>query len=471
MHHDIIREKLRELSVVTGGFAQLYIERRQEHTASLSEGALSGVRTIRTEGCGLQLILGGRRIYLYSTDVSERTIEHLIGEAPGMLGAGQGRVKIGSGSPVKAVKGILPGEDRRDPSVDPNPCRIPFDAVSLAERIRVLERAEKALGGSADGLALSRLGFSIADMEQRVTVLDSEGGCALDSRRNGRVRVHYTLQDGRGTRSSWMEYVRPQGWELFEGSGLEEAIAARMLREKSTEKAGRIQGGRMPVVFARGEGGTFWHECCGHQLEASAIVSGSSDFAGRIGSKVASSKVTLIDDGVLPGAYGSSMYDDEGVAKQKNILIENGVLKQYLCDRYHGSLIGAESNGCGRRENYTFAPTARMSNTYLAAGTDDPEAMIREIPYGLYVKALGGGSGGSIFSILCTEGYLIRNGRIEQPILPCMLTGRGAELMEKVDRVGWDLLIEQGSFCGAASGLVPVTASAPTMRISEMMVQ
>ena len=112
-----------------------------------------------------------------------------------------------------------------------------------------------------------------------------------------------------------------------------------------------------------------------------------------------------------------------------------------------------------------------MSNTYLAAGTDDPEEMIREIPYGLYVKALGGGSGGSVFSILCSEGYVIRNGKIAESVQPCMLTGRGEKLMHKVDRVGNDLKIEQGSFCGAASGLVPVTASCPTMRISEMMVR
>jgi len=470
MHYDTVREKLTALAAETGGRAQLYIEKRTEHNASLAGDSLSGVRTIRSEGCGLQLLFGRQRIYLYTTDLSDLGIERLIGEAPGMMGAGRESVlAIGKGrGGLRVEKKILPEEET---CPDPNPGRIPFQAVSLSERMEVLKRAEAAVKASAEGLRLSRLRFALSDFDQEVTVLDSEGRCTQDHRMNGRVRVYYSLQGKDGVRSSWMEYVRPVGWELFEGDDLEKAVAARMLRERNVQAAERIEGGLMPVVFARGEGGTFWHECCGHQLEAAAIAGGNSDFAGKIGEAVASEKVTLIDDGTVPGAYGSSVYDDEGMARRKNVLIENGVLKTYLCDRYHGSLIGLESNGCGRRENYTFAPTARMSNTYLAAGKDDPEAMIREVPYGLYVKALGGGSGGSIFSILCTEGYLIRNGRIDRPIEPCMLTGRGAELMQKVDRVGWDLSIEQGSFCGAASGLVPVTASAPTMRISEMMVR
>ncbi len=470
MDNNAVREMLAAFSKRNGVFAQLYQEHRMEHTASKSNGVISDVRRIDSEGLGLMLIRGTQRVYLYTTDVSERGVMALLTEGPGLLGAPvSGAVSI-DGSKKNLFKEERISADRCTVQT-PIPYQRAFDHVTLSEKLRVLERAEEALRASSQGLRLLRQRFAYSDSDQAVTVIDSEGRCTSERRLMGRVRVYYALEGKDGDRSSWMEYVRPAGFELFDGNGLESAVAARMAREKSVEHAVKMEGGVMPVVFAPGEGGTFWHECCGHQLEAPAIASGNSDFVGKIGECVASEKVTLIDDGTISGAYGSSLYDDEGSARRSNVLIENGVLKNYLCDRYFGSLIGEASNGCGRRENYTFAPTARMSNTYLAAGTDDPEEMIREIPYGLYVKALGGGSGGSVFSILCSEGYVIRNGKIAEPVQPCMLTGRGEKLMHKVDRVGNDLKIEQGSFCGAASGLVPVTASCPTMRISEMMVR
>jgi len=235
-------------------------------------------------------------------------------------------------------------------------------------------------------------------------------------------------------------------------------------------KADTMKPGVMPVVLEAGACGTLWHECCGHTLEATAIASRNSFFVDKLGEKIASDKVTLLDDGTMKNHYGTDAIDDEGHPKQKNILIEKGILKSYMVDRLHGRMIGMESTGNGRRQNYTYAPVARMTNTYLAPGNDEETEIIRSVAEGLYVKSLGGGFGGTQFSIQVNEGFLIKNGQLGKQVKNIMLTGSGAKIMHKIDRVGKTLGFEGGSFCGASSGLVPVTAMQPMVRISEMAV-
>lgn len=226
----------------------------------------------------------------------------------------------------------------------------------------------------------------------------------------------------------------------------------------------------MPVVMEAGCG-TLWHEACGHMLESAAIYDQTSPFAGRIGEKIASDKITLIDDGSIPGLYGSTAIDDEGHPTQKNVLIEKGVLKGYLTDRLGARRLGLPRSGSGRRQSYTFAPASRMNNTYLDAGQDDEEEMIRTVDHGLYVKRLGGGNSGRSFSIAVAEGYLIEKGEITQRVKGLTLTGSGEEIMRSIDRVGRvNQYEESGSYCGASSGLVPVTAFQPRIRIAQMNV-
>ncbi|MBR6682809.1 MAG: TldD/PmbA family protein, partial [Firmicutes bacterium] len=273
-----------------------------------------------------------------------------------------------------------------------------------------------------------------------------------------------------GSSYEWADVVQCGGMEGWNSDELEKYLRGKLRSTYTSMKGDVLRSCSLPVVMAAGSCGTLWHESCGHSLEAAAIAEGNGDFIGLIGETVASSKVTLIDDGTMPGLYGSSMIDDEGHPRQRNVMIENGVLRTYLCDHLQGKKIGMKSNGCGRRQDYTFAPTSRMSNTYLAPGSDDEDEMIRSLAEGLYVKRLGGGSGGSIFSLLCTEAYLIKNGQIDRPVKNCMITGRGIDVIKKIDRVGSKLKSEYGGFCGAGSGLVPTTSFQPQVRISEMTV-
>ena len=230
--------------------------------------------------------------------------------------------------------------------------------------------------------------------------------------------------------------------------------------------------GRMPVAIDNGFGGVIFHEACGHSLEAQAVSRGMSEFAGKLGQRVASEKVTAIDDGTIPGAWGSVNIDDEGTPNRKRVLIEKGVLKSYLVDKLNGRRMGLETTASSRRQDYTFAPTSRMTNTFLAPGTDTDEAIIRSIDFGLYAKKMGGGSVNPVtgeFNFAVNEGYLVRNGQICEPVRGASLIGKGSEVIRNIDMVGMNLRREQG-VCGASSGSVPTDVGQPMIRVSEITV-
>lgn len=454
MKDDQILTLLKEASAASKALYQLFMEDTMVHTVSVSAAReVPEMRSIRQVGAGLSVMDSERKIYLSSGNTSEKGLIRLIHEAGKNFG--EGTLK----------KEGLPKEIVQVPSKTPISVLSDPAGISWSDRCDLVKEALHYLK-AVPCVVKDSLRVLLTDTVQKVKILDSEGTLAEDARTRCSLRVYFTVEKEGRSADSWLEYVRPKGWETFQENWKED-LAERIGAEVKALHAKKIRPGDHPVVFGHGSGGTFWHECCGHLLEAGAIRNGSP-FAGMIGEKVASSRVTLIDDGTVCGAYGSSLYDDEGMPRRKNILIENGILKNYMLDRSGAGALDLPANGCGRRENYKYPAAARMSNTYLDKGADSVEEMIREIPYGLYVKTLGGGSGGSVFSILAREAYLIENGRITDRVVPCMLTGKGSEIMHLVDRVGDDLEFEMGSFCGASSGLIPVTASCPTMRISSM---
>ena len=228
----------------------------------------------------------------------------------------------------------------------------------------------------------------------------------------------------------------------------------------------------MTVAIENGFGGVIFHEACGHSLEASSVALGQSQFAGKLGQQIANPKLTAIDDGTIPNAWGSINIDDEGVPAQKKILIENGILKSYMVDKLNGRRMGMESTGSGRRQDYTFEPTSRMTNTYIANGPDRNEDIISSIEYGLYAKSMGGGSVNPVtgeFNFAVTEGYLIRNGRIAEPVRGASLIGKGSEVLMNIDMIGQNLMTAQG-MCGAASGSIPTDVGQPLIRVSSITV-
>ena len=228
----------------------------------------------------------------------------------------------------------------------------------------------------------------------------------------------------------------------------------------------------MPVVMGNGFGGVIFHEACGHPLETEAIRKKSSPFTGKLNERIAAECLTAIDDGTIPNSWGSINIDDEGYKPEKTVLIENGILKNYLSDRIGSIEVGVRRTGSARRESYSYAPVSRMRNTYIAAGNSSREDMISSVEEGLYAKKMGGGSVNPAtgeFNFSVEEAYMIRKGKIAEPVRGATLIGKGHEILPKISMVGNDLEISAG-MCGAASGSIPVTVGQPTIKVDEILV-
>jgi TldD protein len=262
------------------------------------------------------------------------------------------------------------------------------------------------------------------------------------------------------------------GFELFDLSPPEEVARAAAQRSLLMLKARKAPSGRMPVVLSSEAGGTMIHEAVGHGLEADLVQQGLSVYSRKVGEKVASSLITVVDDPTLSGKRGSYAFDDEGVLSRKTLLVEKGVLRGYLYDRLTALKDGVESTGNGRRESYQDKPIPRMSNTMIVPGEMGPDQIIRSVERGLFVKKMGGGqvntvNGDFVFEV--NEGYLIEKGSVGEPVQGAILTGNGPKVLQEIDMVGNDLGFGIGT-CGKEGQGVPVSDAQPTLRIPEILV-
>jgi TldD protein len=265
---------------------------------------------------------------------------------------------------------------------------------------------------------------------------------------------------------------RTVGFELFDQFQPEDIAREAARRATVLLDAVPAPSGRIPVVLKRGAGGVLFHEACGHGLEADLVKKDASVFAGRVGQQVASPLVTLVDDGTYAREWGTYAIDDEGAPARRNVLVENGVLTDYMWDLVRARKEGRACSGIGRRETYQNLPMVRMTNTFLLQGESDPDELIRDVDYGIYCVQLGGGqvntaTGDFVFGV--TEAYLIENGKITAPIRAAQLIGNGPEVLNMIDAVGNDFDTWAGT-CGKSGQGVPVSSGQPTMRIREMTV-
>lgn len=437
-------------------FAELFLEDREETNIPCIQRTVQGVKSLRICGAGLYLIQGLQNVYLYTNCVKESALMELVEKGAHML---QAKARA-------AAEGLVLTEKQWH-----NPCpvvRYP-SSVSYQDKVDVLLKADQA--GRSAAAPVRSLNCNYYDTDQRVLIANTEGLFTTDRRVTTRLRLQAVVADGADAYGTWDDYTKASGFEAYADEAAYTGFARDMVeRADRIRTAGTIQPCTVPVVLAAGGCGTLWHESCGHSLEAIAIAHRSSAFVDKLGEKVASDKVTLVDDGTLPGQYGSAAIDDEGHPRQRNVLIENGVLKSYMCDRYYGKLLGMESTGSGRRQNYTYAPVSRMTNTCLAEGSDEEEEIIRSVDDGLYVESIGGGFGGMQFSLEVKEGFWIHNGQIGRQVKNIMLTGNGIDIIKRIDRVGKKMKYEKGGFCGASSGLIPTTTPQPMVRISHMSI-
>jgi TldD protein len=276
-----------------------------------------------------------------------------------------------------------------------------------------------------------------------------------------------------GMQTGYQSLGRTVGFELFDAYDVEDLARSAAGRALTKLAARPAPSGTMPVVIGPGGGGVLFHEACGHGLEADLVGKGASVFAGRMGEQVADPRVTLVDDGTMAEEWGCFAIDDEGTPARRNVLIEEGVLTDYMWDLLRARKEGRDRSGNGRRQSYKHLPMVRMSNTYLLAGPDDPDDIVASTERGVYVAHLGGGSvntasGDFVFGM--TEAYLIEDGRITDPIREGNLIGNGPDVLRNIDAVGHDFAMGSPGMCGKDGQGVPVGDGVPTLRVSALTV-
>ena len=312
----------------------------------------------------------------------------------------------------------------------------------------------------------------MTDSDKKVTIANSEGLFIKDRRIRSRFTIAVTAENKGELFTASETPGALQGFEFFEGLNIEYHAEKAAQRALLMLDAGYINGGKMPVVMGNAFGGVIFHEACGHPLETEAIRRNASPFTGKLNQPIAHECLTAIDDGTIANAWGSLNIDDEGMATQKTVLIENGILKNYLSDRVGAAEVGVPRTGSGRRQNYQYAPVARMRNTFIAPGESSLNDMLGSAENGLYAKVMGGGSVNPAtgeFNFSVQEAYEIKDGKIGRPVRGATLIGKGHEVLPLITMVGDDLELAAG-ICGASSGSVPTTVGQPSLKVDEILV-
>jgi TldD protein len=442
-----------------GDYADLYFEYLLSSSISIDESIVKSASQGVAMGVGVRVIAGERTGYAYSDDLSPEKIRKAA-KVAAYIAAGPSKVDTFS----------LKEGNRHDLY----PVIIAPTETAFKDRVELVKRAD--LAARAYDPRIFQVQAVYADNLRYVMVATSDGILTLDRQPLARMSVAALAREnggppqrghsGGGGRVELSFFHNQKTPEHFAGEAAREALV--ML------EAVDAPAGEMTVVLGPGWPGILLHEAVGHGLEADFNRKKVSAFSGRIGQKVASELCTVVDDGTIGSRRGSLNVDDEGHPTQRNVLIENGVLRGYLQDKLSSTLMGAEPTGSGRRESYEHIPMPRMTNTFMLAGESEPGDIIRSVPKGLYCVSFGGGqvditNGNFVFS--ASESYLIEGGHVTRPVRNATLIGNGPEALKYVSMVGNDLCLDEGiGVCGKENQHVPVGVGIPTIRIDRMTV-
>ena len=433
-----------------GDFAEVFAEDRATSSAVLDDGRVEELSSGRDRGAGIRVVVGETTGFAHTADLSEAG---LIRAAEAASAVAQG------GGGTTSVAAALSDGVRRDARTGGGP-------ASKADSLALLRRADEA-GRSAGG-AISQVQAGYGGSRRRVLIANSEGLLARDEQVRTRFSVSCVAEGDTGLQTGFESAARTVGFDLFDEVSVEELAELAARRALSKLSARPAPSGEVPLVLAGGSGGILFHEACGHGLEADHIVKDASVYVGQVGQQVASPLVTLVDDGTVGNEWGTFGFDDEGHPAQRNVLIENGVLTEYLWDYLRARKEGRRSSGNGRRQSYQHLPMVRMTNTFLLPGQEDADEIVAQTPHGVYVAKLGGGqvnttTGDFVFGT--TEAYLIEDGRITEPLRDANLIGNGPEVLRRIDAVATDFAMTPGT-CGKDGQSVPVGCGQATLRIT-----
>lgn len=452
---DLVRETLEAALASGAGNAEVYAEERRSTSLRLDDGKIEELTSGVDRGAGVKATAGHTTGYAYSNRLDPNSLREAARSAAAAA-RGDDRIAIRDFS-------------RPEPPVV-HPAAEPADGVARDRKVGWLREADET-ARSLDP-SVRQVSGSYGDSVLRVLIASSDGTWVEDERHRLRLIVSVVAaRDG----------VMQTGFEGPAGlSGIElldrhpPAETARIAAQQAVTMLDGVPApaGEMAVVLGPGGGGVLFHEACGHGLEADTVGKEASVYRGRLGETLASPLVTGVDDSTVPGEWGSFSFDDEGTPAGRTVLIEAGVLRSYMYDRYWGRLDGAEPTANGRRQSYANLPIPRMTNTSILPGDSEPESVIADTAGGLYAKKLGGGqvnpaTGDFVFGV--AEGYLIEDGKITTPVRGANLIGNGMAILQAVDAVASDFEARPGT-CGKDGQGVPVTTGSPTLRIARMTV-
>ena len=436
-------------------FAEIFCELTRTQSLSLVDGKIEKITDNVISGVGIRVFKGTQTAYASTCDVTRG----------GLLACAERAADVISDSKTSVCVSL-------NERIFPNAHAVEIEPVG-AEMKRKIDLIKSGCFAAKNyDPHIAQVQGTLALVDRTVWIANSEELFTSDRHIRTRMAISSVASDRGENQSGSCSPGRGMGLEMFEIFKPEDIGIEASRHAMVNLKASYCPAGRMPVAIENGFGGVIFHEACGHSLEATSVGTGTSQMCGKLGEKIANEKVTAIDDGTIAGAWGSVNIDDEGNPTQRNVLIENGILKQYMIDRLGSRRLGMPMTGNSRRQDYHFEPTSRMTNTFIDNGPDKNEDIIRSIEYGLYAKKMGGGSVNPLtgdFNFAVSEGYIVRNGEICEPVRGASLIGNGSQILMDIDMVGQNLATGQG-VCGSVSGSVPTDVGQPLIRVSSITV-
>ena len=453
MEQNVIEKYINDTITTGCDFSDIFYEKTISKNYIFNDSKLDKITTSIKNGVGIRIVFGENVFYSSTNDLSEDNITKIIKE---LREKEKGKIKFKN---IKLNNKIVKKLNIKNNNQEyPNELKVEY---------------LKKIDGIARNYdeRINQVQISLYEYDQNINIGNTLGKYVDTDRSLTRIYVTIYSKDGNKKASSSFSYGESNGYNFIDNFDIEAKIIETC--KSSIEKlyAKPSPGGKMPVIVGSGFG-VMIHEAVGHSLEATTVAKGISILSNKIGKKVASDIVTVVDDGTIENSWGSYLIDDEGNLPQKNICIENGILKGYLTDEVNSKKMKMDVTGSGRRQDYMYIPTSRMTNTNLMSGNSTIEEMIESIDFGLYAKVMGGGSVDPVtgdFNFGVNEAYIIKNGKIGEMVKGASLLGNTPEVMENIEMISSDFAAEAG-ICGSASGNVPVTCGQPTIKISSILV-
>lgn len=457
------KEKLLDLLFIAikngGDFAEIYIENSYYNGISMINSVVEYANSGRSFGIGVRIYKNLKSVYTYTNNLSFENLKEMVINAAKTLKEIESDYKFENIHNFNIKKFYLPQNT------------ICSNQLNILEKIKYIRDLSKI--AKEYDTCIKNTTSTINDVTQNILICNTDGLYVEDNRIRTKIMIESVAENLEDKQSGYESCSKTLGYEMFKDIVDIEKMGKEASRTAKTMlNADYFKSAQIPVVLESGFGGVIFHEACGHSLEATSVAKDESIFSNKLGEKIASECVSAYDDGTIDGYFGSTNVDDEGTKTQKTVLIKNGILQNYLTDRLNSRRMNLPLTGNARRQNYKYAPTSRMTNTYIAEGNSTKEDIISSIDYGLYALKMGGGSVSPIngeFNFSVQEGYLIKNGKIDKPVKGTSLIGKGNEVLMKIEMVGKNMVLSDG-VCGSTSGSVPVCVGQPIIKVSDMRV-